>query len=189
MVAVPSAFAATGDAWTARTSAADNAWFGVTFGNGLFVAVATSGTGNRVMTSPDGITWTARASAADNDWLGVTFANGLFVAVAQSGTGNRVMTSGLFAVVVVVVSEPARAGYCSVKGNTTPAGVAIVPGTFLNLLFEQPATDTHYTAATIAIFVWGKGITCDPPPVGYTLQGKATQADHVPADLYPYYKL
>jgi hypothetical protein len=138
------------------------------------------------MTSPDGITWTARTSAADNNWIGVTFGNGLFVAVAWSGTGNRVMTSGLFAVVVVV---PARAGYCSVKGNTTPAGVAIVPGTFLNLLFEQPATDTHYTAATIAIFVWGKGITCDPPPVGYTLQGKATQADHVPADLYPYYKL
>ena len=66
--------------------------------------------------------------------------------------------------------------------------MAIVPGMFLNLLFEQPATDTHYTAATIAIFAWGKGITCDPPPVGYTMQGKATQADHVAADLYPYYK-
>ena len=128
-----------------------------------------------------GDTWTARTSAADNDWMGVTFANGLFVAVAESGTGDRVMTSA-------DVPVPARAGYCSVKGNTTPAGVAIVPGTFLNLLFEQPATDTRYTAATIAIFVWGKGITCDPPPVGHTLQGKATQADHVAADLYPYYK-
>ena len=58
VLAVPSAFAATGDTWTARTSAADNNWIGVTFGNGLFVAVAWSGTGNRVMTSPDGITWT-----------------------------------------------------------------------------------------------------------------------------------
>lgn len=36
---------------------ADNAWLSVTYGNGLFVAVAGSGTGNRVMTSPDGITW------------------------------------------------------------------------------------------------------------------------------------
>ena len=30
------------------------------------VAVAISGTGNRVMTSPDGVNWTLRSSAADN---------------------------------------------------------------------------------------------------------------------------
>jgi hypothetical protein len=61
---------------------------------GLFVAVAISGTGNRVMTSPDGITWTARSSAADNSWVAVCWSAevGLFVAVANSGTGNRVMT-------------------------------------------------------------------------------------------------
>jgi len=90
---VPSALAATGDTWTTRTSAVDNSWMSVTFGNGLFVAVAKTGTNNRVMTSPDGITWTARVSAADNVWTSVTFGNGLFVAVASSGTNNRVMTS------------------------------------------------------------------------------------------------
>jgi hypothetical protein len=79
--------------WTARTSAADNNWYGVTYGNGLFVAIAASGTGNRVMTSPDGITWTARTSAADNNWWEIAYGNGLFVAVATTGTGNRVMTS------------------------------------------------------------------------------------------------
>ena len=82
-----------GTSWTASTSAADNNWMSVTYGNGLFVAVAQSGTGNRVMTSPDGINWTSRTSAADNNWMSVTYGNGLFVAVAQSGTGNRVMTS------------------------------------------------------------------------------------------------
>jgi hypothetical protein len=82
-----------GLSWTLRTSAADNDWRSVTYGNGLFVAVATTGTGDRVMTSPDGITWTLRTSAADNDWHGVTYGNGLFVAVAHSGTDNRVMTS------------------------------------------------------------------------------------------------
>ena len=80
--------------WTIRTSAADNEWLDVTYGNGLFVAVAQSGIGNRVMTSPDGITWTIRTSAANNNWFGVTYGNGLFVAVAYSGRGNRVMTSG-----------------------------------------------------------------------------------------------
>ncbi|MCB9341330.1 MAG: HYR domain-containing protein [Lewinellaceae bacterium] len=80
-------------AWTSQTSAADNEWYSVTYGNGLFVAVAQTGSGNRVMTSPDGITWTIRTSAANNDWRSVTYGNGLFVAVAQTGTGNRVMTS------------------------------------------------------------------------------------------------
>ena len=81
--------------WTIRTSPADNNWFSVCYGNGLFVAVAYSGTGNRVMTSPDGITWTIRTSSADNSWYSVCYGNGLFVAVAYSGTGNRVMTSGI----------------------------------------------------------------------------------------------
>jgi hypothetical protein len=59
------------------------------------VAVANSGTGNRVMTSPDGVTWTAQTTPADNNWLSVTWADalGLLVAVANTGTGNRVMTS------------------------------------------------------------------------------------------------
>jgi hypothetical protein len=92
-VAAPPAAAFDGIGWTSRTSAADNGWRGVAYGNGLFVAVATSGAGNRVMTSPDGVTWTARTSAADNLWRSVAYGNGLFVAVAYSGTGNRVMTS------------------------------------------------------------------------------------------------
>ena len=91
-----------GTSWTARNSAADNRWTSVTYGNGLFVAVACgvnsimcNGTvGNRIMTSPDGIAWTLRNSPANYSWTSVTYGNGLFVAVAASGTGDRVMTSG-----------------------------------------------------------------------------------------------
>lgn len=68
---------------------ADLDWRGVAFGNGVFVAVASSGTGTRVMTSSDGLTWTPRQSATDADWNAVTFHNNLFVAV---GT-DAVMTS------------------------------------------------------------------------------------------------
>jgi hypothetical protein len=82
-----------GVTWTSRSSAADNEWISVTYGNGLFVAVSTTGSGNRVMTSPDGITWTSRTSAADNSWQSVTYGNGLFVAVSTNNYGNRVMTS------------------------------------------------------------------------------------------------
>ncbi len=83
----------TGTKWTSRTVAASNKWVSVAYGNGLFVAIANNGTGNRVMTSPDGVNWTSQVSAADNSWSSVTYGNGLFVAVASSGTGNRVMTS------------------------------------------------------------------------------------------------
>jgi hypothetical protein len=87
----------TGAAWLISTSAADNGWTRIVWAAelGLFVAVANTGTGNRVMTSPDGVTWTARSSAADNNWQGLAWSPelGLFVAVANTGTGNRVMTS------------------------------------------------------------------------------------------------
>ena len=89
----PNITAQPGITWTSRTSATDNNWRGVTYGNGIFVAVAMTGTGNRVMSSPDGITWTSQVSAIDNSWNFVTYGGGLFVAVANTGSGNRVMTS------------------------------------------------------------------------------------------------
>ena len=78
--------------WTSRTSATDNAWESVAYGNGIFVAV---GATNGVMTSPDGITWTSRVAAvASAVWEGVTFANGIFVAVGfKSSAPNAIMTS------------------------------------------------------------------------------------------------
>ena len=82
---------ADGVTWTARSSAPGNEWNSVTYGNGVFVAVASSGT-NQVMTSPDGVTWTARSAAEENPWRSVTYGNGVFVAVASEGN-NRVMTS------------------------------------------------------------------------------------------------
>ena len=85
--------AQTGTNWQIQYPGFDNQWRSVAYGNGLFVAVAEDGSGNRVMTSPDGINWTIRTSAADNNWFSVTYGNGLFVAVANTGTGNRVMTS------------------------------------------------------------------------------------------------
>jgi uncharacterized protein (TIGR02145 family) len=80
--------------WTSTTPPVTSmAWQTVTYGNNLFVAVAGSGTGDKVMTSPDGINWTQRTASSNNNWAGITFGDGKFVAVAQSGTGNRVMTS------------------------------------------------------------------------------------------------
>jgi hypothetical protein len=82
--------------WYAQASAADNHWWSVCWSPelGIFCAVAETGTGNRVMTSPNGINWTIQTSAADNGWNSVCWSPelGLFCAVANAGT-NRVMTS------------------------------------------------------------------------------------------------
>ena len=83
--------------WTIRVSAEDNEWYSVCWSPelGLFCAVARTGVGNRVMTSPYGFDWTIRVSAEDNNWYSVCWSPelGLFAAVATSGTGTRVMTS------------------------------------------------------------------------------------------------
>ncbi|HBS04251.1 MAG TPA: hypothetical protein DEA96_04745, partial [Leptospiraceae bacterium] len=74
-----------GQDWTAGPASELSSWSSVTYGNGLFVAVADFGT-NRVMTSPNGINWTSRTAAENNFWRSVTFANGIFVSVTDSGT-------------------------------------------------------------------------------------------------------
>jgi hypothetical protein len=79
--------------WVSRTPAANKGWFSICYGNGLFVAVSNTGTGGRVMTSPDGITWTERTSAINEYWQSVCYGNGLFVAVANSRTNTCIMTS------------------------------------------------------------------------------------------------
>jgi hypothetical protein len=80
------------------------------------------------------------------------------------------------------------AGYCSVAGNTNGiTGAAIAPGTFLDLNYGQPTTDPHYKGAQPAIFVQGKGITCDPPPAGYVLSGLAGAAQGTIDGAYPYW--
>jgi len=60
-------------AWPLSTTPADNSWMSVTCSLelGLFCAVAETGTGNRVTTSPDGITWTARTTTVANSWFAV----------------------------------------------------------------------------------------------------------------------
>lgn len=76
--------------WTLQTSPNDSSWQDVTYGNGLFVAVASAGTGDRVMTSPDGVNWTAAtASVANVVWISVAYGAGTFVAVSRSGDVMR----------------------------------------------------------------------------------------------------
>jgi hypothetical protein len=88
---------ANGITWSVQSASADNSWNSVCWSPelSLFVAVASSGSGNRVMTSIDGVNWISRTSASNNSWNSVCWSSDLllFVAVASSGTGNRIMIS------------------------------------------------------------------------------------------------
>ena len=73
-----------GSTWTQRALPVSASWKSVTYGGGLFVAVAY---GNTIaVTSPDGITWTQRALPVSAYWYSVTYGGGLFVAVAYGNT-------------------------------------------------------------------------------------------------------
>ena len=83
--------------WTSRISSVANNWQSICWAPelSLFCAVASSGTGDRIMTSPDGIKWSTQTSPVNNDWTSVCWAPelSLFCAVASTGSGDRVMTS------------------------------------------------------------------------------------------------
>jgi hypothetical protein len=127
-------------------------------------------------------------------------------AVTQSGGGRSratmwgvvlVLTAAGLSVFVLAVfldkvdvrgaGQFARAGYCSVSGNTTGDGSPLQPGTFLDLVVGEPATNGHYTGAAPANFVKGIGLTCSGPPAGFVRHGFASGAGRVGSGVYPYY--
>jgi len=55
---------------------------GLTYGNGLFVAVGDNGT---ILTSPDGTTWAKRNSGTSEEFLGVAYGNGIFLTIGLNG--------------------------------------------------------------------------------------------------------
>lgn len=79
-------------AWAGVAAAEANTWFSVAYGNGVWIAVATTGT-NRTMRSVNGgVSWSAVAAAEANAWESVAYGDGVWIAVASTGT-NRVMRS------------------------------------------------------------------------------------------------
>lgn len=73
--------------WVTITSGTDHWFFGMTYGNGIFVTVGDFGT---ILTSPDGVAWTERDATVTNHLYGVGFGNNTFVAV---GTLGKILTS------------------------------------------------------------------------------------------------
>ena len=123
-----------GITWTAHTSP-NSGWSAITYGNGLFVAVAWFGT-NLVMTSPDGITWTERTSTI-GDWRAITYANGFFVVVGRtvSRFDHRTHTYIVDSTIPRVMNSPDGINWtpgCPMPtGNGDWSGIAFGNGKFV----------------------------------------------------------
>ena len=75
-----------GTDWTARAAAVTSNWYGVAYGNGLFVAVSSDGTGNRAMSSAEVFTpCTPNAPTALSASAGVGAANISITAPSTDG--------------------------------------------------------------------------------------------------------
>jgi hypothetical protein len=77
-------------AWTARTSSENSVWESVAYGNGTYIAVASSTSGvYKCMTSSDGQTWIDNTILpTSKNWSGIAYGNGVWIAVATTGAGR-----------------------------------------------------------------------------------------------------
>jgi hypothetical protein len=86
-----------GTTWTTGTMPALGAitsitYNSVSFGNGNFVAVGTSGA---AAYSTDGITWTSVTLPTQGTWTGVTYSDSKFVAVSSNTSSGATSTDGI----------------------------------------------------------------------------------------------
>ena len=132
---------ASGETWTPHLAPING--YSVAYGNGVWVAVANSGTNRAMRSTDDGVTWTAVAPPEANDWYSVAYGNGVWVAVASNGT-NQVMRSldpsssgssssvspGLPGIYLYIAGSPGQ----SVEGTPVYHGsVGIAPNTSYTL--------------------------------------------------------
>src|SRR4051794_11166076 len=75
------------DQWTWRgPRPTTTSLYGLTYGNGMFVAVGNADWPSSIITSVDSHTWTARLAPTERTLLGVGSGGSLFVAVGDEGS-------------------------------------------------------------------------------------------------------
>jgi hypothetical protein len=137
------ATSADGITWTERAMPASSRWSSITYGGGLFTAVAGDGDDTTdVATSVDGISWTLGALPVTSQWSGVAYGGNSFVAVSSS---NGLLAASLSPTLVTgsanfTVAATASGGgtvsyqwQSSIDAGGTWANVSNATATSLNL--------------------------------------------------------
>lgn len=130
------AYSLDGISWTASSLPTSSTWKAITFGNGLFVAVATGSTAAAV--SVNGINWTAGTLPASTSWNSVAYGNGIYLAVVNTaGTTAASSTNGV-----------------NWTSRTLPNSVACVSVIYTNNRFVVTNSGTAATMYTTDAINW-----------------------------------
>lgn len=98
-----------GTTWNTVTAPVLNNWSNITWSDtlGLFIAVASNGTGNQVMTSPDGLAWTIQTTPTPTrQWRKVRELNGQIFAISQDGTERLMYSPDAIVWTLVTFAQP-----------------------------------------------------------------------------------
>lgn len=93
-IAIPSyettgAYSTDGVTWNAMTLPSDQAWYGIAYGNGVYVLLEGFDTqGNVAGFSTDGINWSPASQLSGLYYENVIYGNGVFIAVASSSNNK-----------------------------------------------------------------------------------------------------
>ena len=144
-----------GFGWTFSNNPLTGKWYGVDYGNGVFVMTGDAG---QAYSTNNGLSWTSAPAGIGGDWRAIAYGNGVFV-ITGNGTGQAYSTDGKTWIasttsltgywhgiaygngVFVIVGEYALMGYSTDYGKnwvsvTSPLngywyGVAYGNGTFV----------------------------------------------------------
>ena len=143
------------------------AWSGITYGNGVFVAVGASYGNQGAIYSIDGINWSPAPIPSVDPWKAVTFSNNTFVAVASSTSiGNdtfaraevKPLVSGSFEIdskiskISITDKVYNQQSYMyTLRDFNMPLACSISPANAENLLYSTTLPDNSYVKATTSL--------------------------------------
>lgn len=160
-----------GVTWVAVTLPTTAIWADIKYGNGRFVAIASSG--NSVVYSLTGIDWYASTASVSRSWRSLGYGQGLFVAIA---TGTNSITTSQDGVVWTTQSVSASSTWSAVCfGNPLSVGsfVAVSTSATGRQIFAGATAAGRAVIASGkigAINIWepGSGYTTDPTVAQFT---------------------
>lgn len=155
--------------WKTATASSMTAVYGLTFGNGVYVAVGENAGVPAINTSTDCSSWTSRtvpASHTTTKYLGVTYGNSTYVVVGVNSTPNGIIASSSNAT-TWTARTPASAG-AQFNGVTYGATFVLCGGTAAADGVIQTSSDgitwtdrTEAFAQGIYAVKYGEGVTVD----------------------------
>ena len=139
-----------GLAWidqTPPTGTDSYVWTAIAYGAGTFAAVSNIGSGNRAMTSPDGVTWTAQATPANNPYVALAYGAGVFSALTSNGSRGMYSADG------ITWTQSAASSELSANGVTFGGGKFVAA--LDNGQMAYSTDGINWTAVTVGSNDWG----------------------------------